>query len=160
MANKGKGEVKVRSVAGGFLLQTEDQVKGWQDSWKVIGDEPSPAEKASLTLAWKVCAHLKSNAIAIISGEQSVGLGMGQVNRVDAVEQAIIRMKKHHSGCENPVLASDAFFPFADSIERISQAGIKWVIQPGGSMRDEEVIEMAKQKGVHLVLTGERHFQH
>ena len=82
------------------------------------------------------------------------------MNRVDAVEHAIERMQKHHAGVTGGVLASDAFFPFADSIERISDAGIRWVIQPGGSIRDEEVIAKAKERGVNLVLTGVRHFRH
>ncbi|MBC85829.1 MAG: bifunctional phosphoribosylaminoimidazolecarboxamide formyltransferase/IMP cyclohydrolase PurH [Bdellovibrionaceae bacterium] len=150
----------IRSIDGGFLVQTADEVDSWSEQWQVIGEEPDEETRRALTLAWRVCAHLKSNAIAIANTAYSLGLGMGQVNRVDAVEQAIIRMNKHHSSEENTVLASDAFFPFADSIERISQAGIRWVIQPGGSMRDDEVITACKELGVNMVLTGKRHFQH
>jgi phosphoribosylaminoimidazolecarboxamide formyltransferase/IMP cyclohydrolase len=85
---------------------------------------------------------------------------MGQVNRVDAVEQAISRMQKHQATAKNAVLASDAFFPFADSIELAAKAGIHWIIQPGGSIRDDEVLARAKELGVNMVLTGTRHFRH
>ena len=167
-----------RSVAGGFLTQTADHTSDWSSAWKVIfandgdgggeddGDGAKPSVemtaelKRELMLAWKVSARLKSNAIPIAAGGRTLGLGMGQVNRVDAVEHAIERMQKHHKGVKGGVLASDAFFPFADSIERIADAGIRWVIQPGGSIRDEEVIAKAKERGVNLVLTGVRHFRH
>ncbi|MCB0365122.1 MAG: bifunctional phosphoribosylaminoimidazolecarboxamide formyltransferase/IMP cyclohydrolase [Bdellovibrionaceae bacterium] len=153
-------ELKVKTIGGGFLVQTQDQVKGWSNEWSVLGNEPPPEIKVDLGLAWKVCAHLKSNAIALVSGSTTVGLGMGQVNRVDAVEQAIARMRKFHGDATNVVLASDAFFPFADSIELAAKAGVKWVIQPGGSIKDEEVKSKAKELGVTMVLTGTRHFQH
>lgn len=153
-------ELKMKTIGGGFLLQTQDQVKGWSSEWTILGQEPSPEIKVDLSLAWKVCAHLKSNAIALVSGATTIGLGMGQVNRVDAVEQAIARMRKFHGNAKNVVLASDAFFPFADSIELAAQAGVKWVIQPGGSIKDEEVKSKAAELGVTMVLTGTRHFQH
>ena len=110
-------------------------------------------------MAWKVCAHLKSNAIAVCDQGATLGLGMGQVNRVDAVAHAIERMRKFHQP-RTPVLASDAFFPFPDSISIIADAGIRWVIQPGGSVKDEDVIAQAQKLGVNLVLTGVRHFRH
>jgi phosphoribosylaminoimidazolecarboxamide formyltransferase/IMP cyclohydrolase len=105
---------------------------------------------------------LKSNAIAIAAGGRTLGLGMGQVNRVDAVEHAIARAKMHHASTSlsTACLASDAFFPFADSIEKAADAGLRWIIQPGGSMRDEEVFAKARERGVNLVLTGRRHFRH
>ena len=154
-----------RSVAGGFLAQSPDKTSEWSESWKVIMADGSTARlsealKRDLMLAWKVCARLKSNAIAIAASGRTVGLGMGQVNRVDAVEHAIERMQKHHASVSGSVLASDAFFPFADSIERIANAGIAWVIQPGGSIRDDEVMAKAKERGVNLVMTGIRHFRH
>lgn len=151
----------LRPVSGGFLLQTQDTVdEGWGEDWKIIGDEPDEAVAMDIVLAWKTVAHLKSNAIAIAAEGSTVGLGMGQVNRVDAVEQAIDRMKRFHPDTDNAVLASDAFFPFPDSVEKIAEAGIKWVIQPGGSIKDDEVIAKCKELGVHLVLTGRRHFLH
>ncbi len=153
-------EVKVRTVSGGFLVQTQDEVSSWSEKWDIIGDTPNDFIKSNIEFAWKVCAHLKSNAIALVSDHQTVGLGMGQVNRVDAVEQAIGRQLKHHTQAKGLVLASDAFFPFPDSIEQAHKAGIEWVVQPGGSIRDEQVIAKSKSLGVNLVMTGQRHFQH
>lgn len=150
-----------RMIDGGLLLQSPDQVaKEWVSDWRIVGEVPTAEIKADLLFAWKVCAHLKSNAIAIVSKEQSLGLGMGQVNRVDAVRHAIERQRQFHPQATNCVLASDAFFPFADSIEQIAGAGIRWVIQPGGSIKDEEVFQKAKELKVNLVLTGQRHFRH
>jgi phosphoribosylaminoimidazolecarboxamide formyltransferase/IMP cyclohydrolase len=152
--------VSFRTIQGGYLLQSKDQVNEDFGNWQIIGESPSPEIRADLMMAWKVCAHLKSNAIAIAAAGETLGLGMGQVNRVDAVEQAIARMHKHHPGRKNAVLASDAFFPFPDSIELIANAGIRWVIQPGGSIRDELVISRAKELHVNMVLTKMRHFRH
>ena len=152
---------KLTTIQGGFLIQEPDRVHMWNPDWKIIGASPTPALRADLSFAWAAVAHLKSNAIAIAGDQQTLGLGMGQVNRVDSVDLAIQRMTKFHADkTSTPVLASDAFFPFADSIELIHKAGIKWVIQPGGSMRDEEVFAKAKELGVNLVLTGQRHFRH
>ena len=154
-------EMQFRSVMGGYLVQTQDRIDTdvWS-LWQVIGEVPSEGVKRDLELAWKVCARLKSNAIAIAAGGQTLGLGMGQVNRVDAVEQALERMKKHHPEASTPCLASDAFFPFPDSIEKAADAGIRWVIQPGGSIRDEDVLAKARERGVNIVLTARRHFRH
>lgn len=157
---KVSSEAEFRTVTGGYLLQTQDRIEDWTSSWQIIGEQPNDDLKFDLEMAWKTCAHLKSNAIALASMGTTVGLGMGQVNRVDAVQQAILRMKQHHPNAKNVVLASDAFFPFPDSIEAIAQAGIKWVIQPGGSIRDEAVIARAKELGVNMVLTQVRHFRH
>ncbi len=151
---------KVKSIWGGYLLQDQDKVQDWPESWKVLGRPIDESLKRSLSLAWKSASLLKSNAIAIISGSQSVGFGMGQVSRVDAVEQALARQKKFHPEAKNLILASDAFFPFKDSIELAASHGVEWVIQPGGSIRDEEVIETAQSLGMGMVLTGRRHFFH
>ncbi len=153
-------ELQFRSIIGGYLVQTQDHVDAFSSDWKVIGDAPTPDIRRDLELAWKVCARLKSNAIAIASDGRTVGLGMGQVNRVDAVRQALERMKKDHGNVSTPCLASDAFFPFPDSIEKAADAGIRWVIQPGGSIRDEDVLAKAHERGVNIVLTGRRHFRH
>jgi phosphoribosylaminoimidazolecarboxamide formyltransferase/IMP cyclohydrolase len=156
-----KPTAKVKSSLGGFLIQSEDEVHcEWQSSWEVVGRTPSDIEKKALMMAWKACAHLKSNAIAIAGEDYTVGLGMGQVNRVDAVEQAIGRWKKHHANVSDVALASDAFFPFADSIEKAAQAGVQAIIQPGGSIKDEEVKEAVKKFDMTMVLTGQRHFLH
>jgi phosphoribosylaminoimidazolecarboxamide formyltransferase/IMP cyclohydrolase len=153
---------KISTIQGGFLVQEPDRVHLWNPDWKILGEHPSPEIRADLSFAWAAVAHLKSNAIAIAGDQQSLGFGMGQTNRVDSVKLAIQRMNDFHPQAKNstPVLASDAFFPFADSIEQIAKANIRWVIQPGGSMRDQEVFAMAKELGVNLVLTGQRHFRH
>ncbi len=156
-----KREYELRTISGGYLLQSSDQVCSvWNSDWKIYGEKPSEEIKKDLLFAWQVCASLKSNAIAIVENELSLGLGMGQVSRIDSVHQAIQRMNQYHKGIQRPVLASDAFFPFSDSIEVIAQHNIFWVIQPGGSIKDEEVIAAAKRLGVNLVLTGVRHFRH
>lgn len=150
----------LRSIAGGFLAQAPDVIDLGISNWTVHGETPSAEIMKSLVFAWKVCAHLKSNAIAVASGTTTVGLGMGQVNRIDAVEQAFKRQKQFHAEAKDLVVASDAFFPFPDSIEAIHSQGAKWIIQPGGSIKDEEVISKAKQLGVTIIMTGERHFKH
>ncbi len=154
------GRVLVRSVLGGYLVQNPDTVELESENWEFIGEKPTSEMRAHLAFAWKACAHLKSNAIAITTATQTVGLGMGQVNRVDAVHQAIERYRLHHPNVQDVVLASDAFFPFPDSIELIHKAGIRWVIQPGGSVRDDEVRAKAQECNINMVLTGRRHFRH
>lgn len=152
----------LRSVAGGFLVQSPDRLPANQNHWKFTGDKADPARLRDLVFGEKVCASLKSNAIALVAEGRTVGLGMGQVNRVDAVEQAIKRWKTHHpqlSG-DKVSLISDAFFPFPDSVELAAAQGIRWILQPGGSVKDEDVLKKAQALGVHMVLTGERHFRH
>lgn len=150
----------LRSIAGGVLAQTSDAVKIDPNLWTIHGQTPDKEIMTSLIFAWKVCAHLKSNAIALASGVTTVGLGMGQVSRIDSVEQAFKRQETHHPMAKDIVVASDAFFPFSDSIEFIHSKGVKWIIQPGGSIKDEEVISKAKQLGVTILMTGDRHFKH
>lgn len=153
-------ERQYRTISGGFLVQTDDRAGDWSSSWRIVGSHPPENVRIDMMLAWRVAAHLKSNAIAIASGGRTVGLGMGQVNRVDAVEQALARMRKHHPEVSEPVMASDAFFPFPDSVELAGQAGVRWILQPGGSIRDEEVLARAGDLGITMVLTGTRHFRH
>ena len=157
---KQHGDRMVKVVDGGFLIQDLDVCDGWQSDWKVIGDAVTDQDKQAFVFAWKACAHLKSNAISICNHQQSVGMGMGQVNRVDAVQQAVQRWQSFHKEISDVVLASDAFFPFPDSIELAHSSGIRKVIQPGGSIKDEEVIAKALELGVQMVLTGKRHFLH
>lgn len=150
-----------RNVSGGVLQQTIDPVRVWSTDWTDPETKLTESTRRDLELAWVVAAALKSNAIAIVEGGQTLGLGMGQVNRVDAVEHAIARARKFHPDrIARAVLASDAFFPFPDSVELLAEAGIKWVIQPGGSVKDEEVLKKAKDLEVKMVLTKERHFRH
>ena len=124
-----------------------------------MGQKPDSAMMIDFQFGERVCAALKSNANAIVGEGQSLGMGMGQVNRVDAVKQALERYQKFHAE-KKAILISDAFFPFSDSIEEIAKAGIRWVLQPGGSVKDEEVFRKAQELGVHLVITGQRHFRH
>ena len=150
---------RLQTIQGGFLVQAPDIVEEWSKNWQVVGSAPSPEIQDDLEMAWRVCAHLKSNAIAIVEQGSTLGMGMGQVNRVDAVSHAIERMRKFHQP-RVPVLASDAFFPFPDSISMIADAGIRWVIQPGGSVKDQDVLNQAQKLGVNVILTGVRHFRH
>ena len=154
MLSPGKQGFSVHTIDGGFLVQSEDfvQIQNYKTNTSIQQD---------LEMAWKVCAHLKSNAIALVSQGQTVGLGMGQVDRVTAVELACRRMEKHHPKLKEPVvMASDGFFPFPDSVELAAEKGIQWIIQPGGSVKDPQVLKKASELGVNMICTGKRHFKH
>jgi phosphoribosylaminoimidazolecarboxamide formyltransferase / IMP cyclohydrolase len=145
----------VRSIAGGMLVQSADRVGG-RDQWKVVTErQPTAEELAGLEFAWTVCAFVKSNAIVLTNEAQSVGVGAGQMSRVDAAKVAIMK-----SAQPAPFAASDAFFPFRDGLDLLADAGVRAVIQPGGSVRDAEVIAAANERGLTMVFTGERHFRH
>ena len=161
LMNRSADSLRIRCVDGGLLVQENQKLaEKWKSDWQCIQKVPDSSVQAELLMAWKVCAHLKSNAIALVSNNQTVGLGMGQVDRVSAVESAIQRWKKFHPHVQAPVLASDGFFPFPDSIEAAATAGVKWIIQPGGSIRDSEIIARAKNLSVNMVFTGQRCFSH
>jgi phosphoribosylaminoimidazolecarboxamide formyltransferase/IMP cyclohydrolase len=150
-------EIDYRSAAGGILAQSTDRI-ATRDGWKVVTDrQPTPEELDGLEFAWIVCAHVKSNAIVLTNQSQSVGIGAGQMSRVDAAKVAIIKSLLPIAGT---VAASDAFFPFRDGLDLLADAGIRAVIQPGGSVRDAEVIAAANEQDVAMVFTGERHFRH
>jgi phosphoribosylaminoimidazolecarboxamide formyltransferase/IMP cyclohydrolase len=151
---------EVKSVLGGFLVQDLDQVHQSLENWKVIGETPRAEILRDLVLAEKIAKSLKSNSISIVSQGSSLGLGMGQTNRVDSVELALRRAAQFHPQSHDWVLASDAFFPFPDSMERLATTPVKWVLQPGGSLKDGEVIQKARAFGITMILTGERHFKH
>ncbi len=148
----------LRSVAGGLLAQTSD-VRGVDEStWQVVTQRPpTEAERRSLAFAWLAVKHVKSNAIVFVQGTATVGVGAGQMNRVDSVYLAARRAGDRAVGA---VLGSDAFFPFPDGIEAAAAAGVTAIIQPGGSLRDEEAIAAADRLGMAMVFTGERHFRH
>lgn len=151
---RGMGD-ELRSASGGFLVQSVDRI-GTRDSWTVVSErKPSAEELDGLEFAWIVCAHVKSNAIVLTSTAQSVGIGAGQMSRVDAAKVAIMK-----SAQPAPFAASDAFFPFRDGLDLLADAGVQAVIQPGGSVRDAEVIAAANEHGLAMVFTGERHFRH
>lgn len=155
---------EIRTVSGGFLQQYVDSNFGQSHDWQWSNPTlQKSAEKGlieDLKFAEIMCAFLKSNAICIVKSGQVLGMGMGQVNRVDAVKQAIERMHQHHGKIDGTILASDAFFPFADSMELAAQARIGFVLQPGGSVRDAEVMQVASNNNITTVLTGIRHFKH
>ena len=159
-----KKERDFKPVEGGILLQEKDSsliLNKEIDFSQMIGKKPGRKIIEDLFFAWRTVAHLKSNSIAIVKDQQTLGLGMGQVNRVDSVKLALERLKQFHPKKNHSlILASDGFFPFKDSIERIAGKGIQWIIQPGGSLRDKEVIEKAKQLKINMILTGIRHFKH
>ncbi len=160
-----RGGVEIRTISGGMLVQQRDAVDARLDdggddpaSWRLACGEPaSDADLADLALAWRACRSVKSNAILLASGGASVGVGMGQVNRVDSARLAVERAGERAAGS---VAASDAFFPFADGLQILIDAGVKAVVQPGGSVRDEEVVEAARAAGITMYLTGTRHFFH
>jgi len=150
-------DTDMRSAAGGVLMQSTDRVGG-REQWKVVTErQPAAEEMDGLEFAWIVCAHVKSNAIVLTRQSQSVGIGAGQMSRVDAAKVAIMKSVLPAAGS---FAASDAFFPFRDGIDLLADAGIRAVIQPGGSVRDAEVIAAANERGMTMVFTGERHFRH
>jgi phosphoribosylaminoimidazolecarboxamide formyltransferase/IMP cyclohydrolase len=152
------GSVEYRSVTGGLLVQTRDKDTAKAAEAKVVSKRaPTAAELADLDFAWRVCKHVKSNAIVFVSGGRTLGVGAGQMSRVDSTRIAISKARASLKGC---VMASDAFFPFRDSVDEAAKAGAVAVIQPGGSVRDEESIAAADEHGMAMVVTGERHFRH
>ncbi|AWN29075.1 bifunctional phosphoribosylaminoimidazolecarboxamide formyltransferase/IMP cyclohydrolase [Streptomyces sp. NEAU-S7GS2] len=154
--------VEVKPVDGGALLQVTDRLQAEGDdpaNWTLAtGEALSAAELAELAFAWKACRAVKSNAILLAKDGASVGVGMGQVNRVDSAKLAVERAGEERA--QGAYAASDAFFPFPDGLEILTAAGIKAVVQPGGSVRDELVVEAAKKAGVTMYFTGTRHFFH
>jgi phosphoribosylaminoimidazolecarboxamide formyltransferase/IMP cyclohydrolase len=158
MFEAGERPLRVRSVAGGLVAQREDIIEVAASQGKVSSKRaPSEAEVASMDLAQRVGKHVKSNAVVLVKDGVTVGVGGGQTSRVEAVRQAVRRAGDEAKGS---VLASDAFFPFRDSIDTIAEAGVAAVIQPGGSKRDGEVIEAVDEHGMAMIFTGERHFRH
>lgn len=148
-----------KRILNGVLVQDADTTSF--DTWTESGARDcSPAEKADLEFANIVCKHLKSNAIALVKNKQLIGKGCGQTSRVDALRQAIIKAGQFGFSLQGAVMASDAFFPFNDCVQMADEAGIKAVIQPGGSMRDSDTIEYCKAHDMALVITGQRHFKH
>ena len=156
-----RGGVETRPISGGLLMQVRDGIDAEGDdpaSWTLAtGEAASEEVLADLAFAWKACRSAKSNAILLASGGASVGIGMGQVNRVDSCRLAVSRAGDRASGS---VAASDAFFPFEDGPQILIDAGVRAIVQPGGSVRDELTVEAAKQAGVTMYFTGTRHFAH
>jgi phosphoribosylaminoimidazolecarboxamide formyltransferase/IMP cyclohydrolase len=150
-----------RTISGGMLLQSIDDVASPGDdpgTWTLVsGESATDALMRDLEFAWTACRSVKSNAILLATNGAAVGIGMGQVNRVDSARLAVERAGERAPGS---VAASDAFFPFADGLQVLIDGGIRAVVQPGGSVRDDEVIQAAQSAGITMYFTGTRHFFH
>jgi phosphoribosylaminoimidazolecarboxamide formyltransferase / IMP cyclohydrolase len=148
----------VKQIAGGFLVQAADDIIADTSQWQVVTErQPTEDELAELLFAWKVCKHVKSNAIVLTSDRTTLGIGAGQMNRVGSAKIALEQAGEKARGA---TLASDGFFPFDDSVRTAAAAGITAIVQPGGSMRDQDSIKAANELGLVMVLTGVRHFLH
>jgi len=152
------GEIELRAIAGGFLAQPPDAFPDDPAAWtSPTRRAPSAEERRALDFAWRVARYVKSNAIVLAGGDQTVGIGAGQMSRVDSCRIAIQKAQLPVAGT---VAASDAFFPFRDGLDVLAAAGVTAVAQPGGSKRDGEVIAAADEHGMAMLLTGTRHFRH
>jgi phosphoribosylaminoimidazolecarboxamide formyltransferase/IMP cyclohydrolase len=156
-------EFDLKRVSGGLLVQEKDYAR--PKEYKVVSKRaPTPEEMVSLQFSWPVVKHVKSNAIVLARGVQTVGLGAGQMSRIDSLKLAWMKLNQQQPlilGNQKPlVMASDAFFPFRDCVDEASKMGISAIIQPGGSIRDEDSIRAANEYGMAMVVTGLRHFRH
>ena len=155
------GGYDLRRVRGGLLLQDWDTGKIDVHSCKVVTQrKPTEEEYQALDFAWRVCRHVKSNTIVLASPDQVLGVGAGQMSRIDSTKIAVMRAATHGLDLKGSAVASDAFYPFRDGLDEAANAGAKSVIQPGGSIKDDEVINAANEHGVAMIFTGMRHFRH
>ncbi len=151
-------ELQMHKIAGGFLLQQRDLLGLDETNWKVVSKRtPGEAEMRDLRFAWLACKYVKSNAIALAKENAMIGSGAGQQDRVNACRIAVAKAGERAKGA---VAASDAFFPFPDGPQILLEAGITAIIQPGGSLRDQETIDAVNRFGAAMVATGQRHFRH
>ncbi len=150
--------MQLQSISGGLLVQQPDRAVDDQADWRVVtAVAPTAEQRAALAFAWQACGHVKSNAIVLARDRAIVGVGAGQMSRVDSVELAVRKAGERAKGA---VLASDAFFPFRDGPDAAIAAGVSAIIQPGGSRRDDEVIAACDEQGIAMIFTGRRHFRH
>ncbi|MCZ6514663.1 MAG: bifunctional phosphoribosylaminoimidazolecarboxamide formyltransferase/IMP cyclohydrolase, partial [Acidobacteria bacterium] len=157
----GSEVLELKNLGDGLLVQTQDRKLNHPDPWRTVtARQPSPEEQEALLFAWRVAKHVKSNAIVFVRQSRTVGVGAGQMSRVDAAQIAIRKAKELKHSLAGTVVGSDAFLPFPDGVRVAGEAGATAVIQPGGSVRDEEVIEAANHLGLAMVFTGIRHFRH
>ena len=154
------GERDYRRVLGGLLVQERDWDVDDREGMQVICGEPDELAWGDLLFAWRVCKHVTSNAIVLTRDLQTLGIGAGQMSRVDSVRIALEKAREHGHSTAGAVLASDAFFPFADGPQLALGAGVTGIIQPGGSKRDAEVVEAVERAGATMVFTHRRHFRH
>lgn len=153
--------LQLKSIGGGLLVQTPDLLSASPEQWKCVTKrQPSEKEKRALVFAWRVVKHVKSNAVVFAREGVAVGIGAGQMSRVDAVKVAVAKARELGHQLEGTVVASDAFFPFPDGVEAAAGAGASAIVQPGGSVRDAEVIAAADRLGLAMLFTGVRHFLH
>jgi len=153
--------LSVKSVAGGFIIQEQDiSMKDFDDFKLVTKKKINQSQKHAMKIGWKIVKYVKSNAIVIANKNQILGIGAGQMSRVDSVKIAIRKAQEAGFLLDNSIIASDAFFPFPDSIELAAENGIFGIIQPGGSIKDDAIIEKADELDITMIMTGERHFYH
>jgi phosphoribosylaminoimidazolecarboxamide formyltransferase / IMP cyclohydrolase len=153
-------EKDLRRVLGGLLVQDRDWGTTDRDDMDVVCGQPTEAGWGDLLFAWRVCKHVTSNAIVIAKSLQTIGIGAGQMSRVDAVKIAVEKAREHGHDLTGASLASDAFFPFPDGPRVALEAGVTAIIQPGGSKRDADVIDAVEKAGATMVFTHRRHFRH
>ncbi|MFH1288726.1 MAG: bifunctional phosphoribosylaminoimidazolecarboxamide formyltransferase/IMP cyclohydrolase [bacterium] len=159
--NKASDPYDMKKVAGGFLMQDRDWGSVSEKDLKVVTKrKPTKEETESLLFAWKVTKHVKSNAIIFTKKDRTIGIGAGQMSRVDSCKIAVLKAKTSNLEIKGTVVGSDAFFPFSDGVEEIAKAGATAIIQPGGSIRDDEIIAAADKYNLAMILTGMRHFRH
>ena len=158
---QGRNAQDIKRVGSGILIQTADNHEIAQSDLKIISaKQPTPAQMADMLFAWNVAKYVKSNAIVFCGNGMTLGVGAGQMSRIDSTKIAIIKAQNAGLNLQNSVVASDAFFPFRDGIDALAAAGATCVIHPGGSMRDDEVVNAANEHGLVMVTTGIRHFRH
>ena len=161
LADPSAPELLVKSIAGGLLVQSRDDASAGADDFRVVtAQQPDETTRNNLVFAQRVAKHVKSNTIVLVAGGATLGIGAGQMSRVDSAHLAIRKAAEAGLDVHGAVAASDAFFPFADGISALIDAGVSAVVQPGGSLRDEEVIAAADAAGLAMVFTGTRHFRH
>jgi phosphoribosylaminoimidazolecarboxamide formyltransferase/IMP cyclohydrolase len=159
--DNGRNAVDVKRIGSGLLMQTADNRELSIDELKVVSKkQPTPQQLQDLLFAWKVAKFVKSNAIVFCADGMTMGVGAGQMSRLDSARIASIKAQHAQLSLAGTAVASDAFFPFRDGLDTAAAAGIAAVVQPGGSVRDEEVIAAADEHGIAMVFTGERHFRH
>ena len=156
-----RSKLEYKQISGGFLVQEQDQYNVSPAELMIVSQKsPTEADLKAMMLAWKVCKHVKSNAIVIANDTQTIGVGSGQMNRVDSVRIAAMRAERFSLPIKGAALASDAFFPFRDNVDEAAKMGIAAIIQPGGSVKDDESIAAADEHGIVMAFTGIRHFKH
>ena len=154
-------DLEYKQISGGMLVQTKDDYRVSASGLKTVSQkQPSDDDIRAMLLAWKVCKHVKSNAIVFSNANQTIGVGSGQMNRVDSLRIAAMRAERFALPLQGSALASDAFFPFRDNVDEAAKLGISSIIQPGGSIKDDESIAAADEHGIVMVFTGIRHFKH